>query len=765
MRDRGLVAAPLRPAAGPLSWRLAFALYGLGFLALSWPYWSGLYTIPWDAKAHWLPHLQFLARAIHAGEWPAWTPHLFSGSPEIADPQSAVFSPLFLIVAALDPAPGVQSTDLVAFMAVLIAGLATLLIFRDRGWHPLGALVAALTLSFGASMSWRIQHIGQVISLAFFMLTLLLLARALDRRSILYGALSGAAGAALLIGRDQVALLSAYALALYVLDHWLRAGWRGTVLPLAAGTLVGALLIAVPITLTLLLAGLSNRAVIDYPNAVGGSLHPALLITAVVANLYGAAGPIAEHWGPPSPTWAGTGLALARNMGQLYYGIVPLLALIAALLSGKLWSREVRIFAILLALMVIYALGRYTPVFQLFYGYLPGVALYRRPADATFLIGALAAILSGYAIHRMATDWRPARSARIATVALLGTTVVAAVAIALRFDKLPLAAAHIAIAAHCVGIGAILFLWFAARPRARAAMAALLAFLLADLALNNAPSESTALPPAEFAILEPNTTNPTIRLLKEKIAAGTTETMRPRIEIAGIGFAWANAPLSQGIEQTLGNNPVRLKSYTEAIGAEDVTAVPEQRRFTPLFPSYESPLARLLGLTYVVSTKPIEAIDRTLPPGSRKPVAETADGLVYELSAPYPRVIFAGAQRQADFAAMIANGIWPEADLATTVLLEAPEPPAGPPPAAGTVRILRYGSAEVIVESRSDGPGFVVLNDIWHPWWRAEIDGAPAEVLKANVLFRAVRVPAGRHRVRFVFRPFVGAWEELFGRL
>ena len=52
--------------------------------------------------------------------------------------------------------------------------------------------------------------------------------------------------------------------------------------------------------------------------------------------------------------------------------------------------------------------------------------------------------------------------------------------------------------------------------------------------------------------------------------------------------------------------------------------------------------------------------------------------------------------------------------------------------------------------------GFLVLNDVWHPWWFGSVDGKPADILRANVLFRAIEVPAGKHVVRFDFRPVEG---------
>src|SRR6202008_1319187 len=80
---------------------------------------------------------------------------------------------------------------------------------------------------------------------------------------------------------------------------------------------------------------------------------------------------------------------------------------------------------------------------------------------------------------------------------------------------------------------------------------------------------------------------------------------------------------------------------------------------------------------------------------------------------------------------------------------------------AGSARILRYDNTDVEVETDAPSGGFVVLNDVWHPWWQATVDGKPADILKANVLFRAVVVPPGRHEVRFTFPPFAGGLGEL----
>jgi hypothetical protein len=121
---------------------------------------------------------------------------------------------------------------------------------------------------------------------------------------------------------------------------------------------------------------------------------------------------------------------------------------------------------------------------------------------------------------------------------------------------------------------------------------------------------------------------------------------------------------------------------------------------------------------------------------------------------------------RADFNELVATGAWPKFDPARTLLLEqAPPSPADVPDtpgeAPGAAAIVHFENTIVEVEAVAPAGGFVLVNSAWHPWWRASVDGKPASVLKANVLFRAVQVPAGRHRVRFEFEPIAGAMAEI----
>src|SRR5712692_50862 len=191
----------------------AIAIYAIAFIVLAWPWLSGAVTIPWDGKSQFFPQLAFLARSLAEGQSPFWTPNVYSGWPQVADPQSLIFSPLHLLLALFDPTPSFRAADAVVFALLFIGGVGVILIFRQRRWHVAGALVAALAFSFGGSNASRIQHIGQVESLCYLPLALCFLMRALEKSALKQsswraGAASGVFAALMMIGRDQVSLIA-----------------------------------------------------------------------------------------------------------------------------------------------------------------------------------------------------------------------------------------------------------------------------------------------------------------------------------------------------------------------------------------------------------------------------------------------------------------------------------------------------------------------------------------------------------------------------
>lgn len=744
--------------------RFAIAVFLLASIVIGWPWLSGQVTIPWDAKAQFQPQIQFLAQSLARGESPFWAPFVFSGVPQVADPQSMIFSPPFLALAALDGSPSLWSADATVLAMVALGGVALMLWFRDQGWHWAGGLVAALAFCHGAAMAWRIQHIGQVLSLAYLPFALFLIDRALKRRSIWYGATAGLVAGIIVLGRDQVALLGLYLLAGFAIwrlaqsAHPMRA-LRLNLLPILVGGVVALAVIAIPVTLTAALAAESNRAVIDYPGAARGSLHPALLLTAVLPDLFGASGRMEDYWGPPSFAWQGTDLFIAQNMGILYIGAIPLLLIAVAALRGRLWEPQVRFFTVAAVAMLFYALGRTTPVFRVIYELFPGVKLYRRPADAVFLIGALGAILAGYSAHRLFQQPTAPLTRRHVMWVLGGIGAAFEIAILLGFwlDRASLLWTPLAAGAMSFGLCALVLVLARGNIQAKPMLAAslLAAALTVDLAINNGPNSATAQPPAVYDVLEPSTRNATIGILKSK--AVDNETRRDRIELAGLGFHWPNVSLTHRLENTLGYNPVRSELYSAATGAEDHVGLPDQRKFAPLFPSYRSTLADMLGLRFIATGVPVEQIDPKLKPGDLTLIARTADGYVYENPRAMDRVAFATSARTADFDRLLKDGAWPDVDFATTVLLQRADPAGATPRRPGRARILDYRNTEVQIDADSPDGGWLVLHDLWHPWWSADIDGTPTEILRANVLFRAIAVPPGRHKITFRFRPVAGA--------
>jgi hypothetical protein len=125
---------------------------------------------------------------------------------------------------------------------------------------------------------------------------------------------------------------------------------------------------------------------------------------------------------------------------------------------------------------------------------------------------------------------------------------------------------------------------------------------------------------------------------------------------------------------------------------------------------------------------------------------------LFEVPGPMPRTYVVGTARAADGEAARRALLDPTFDPTREVIVPDTAMEGGPA-FSGSSRILDLRPDRVRLVAELNRPGIVVLVDTYDPGWKVTVDGRPAPLLRANVAFRGVALPAGRHVVEQVYRP------------
>jgi hypothetical protein len=75
------------------------------------------------------------------------------------------------------------------------------------------------------------------------------------------------------------------------------------------------------------------------------------------------------------------------------------------------------------------------------------------------------------------------------------------------------------------------------------------------------------------------------------------------------------------------------------------------------------------------------------------------------------------------------------------------------PVALSPCYLVTYAPELITINADLPQDGYLVLTDAYYPGWTATIDGQPAAIERADLMFRAVKVPAGSHRVELRYQP------------
>ncbi len=358
-----------------------------------------------------------------------------------------------------------------------------------------------------------------------------------------------------------------------------------------------------------------------------GSLHPANLLMLAFADVFGASDFNREFWGPPGFPWhdmirPDRPVRLRRMSGRsmpVRWSSSPCSA--SDWLRGLLWAREIRFFTVAMLFTLLYALGKYTPVFPLIYDYLAGRGAL--PPAGRRDLRVLRAAGRGRRLSRSSLSDRHNAGAR-AMASRAGQS--RSWRRSLRFRSAlahrgrQLRSASAADLLWGVGFIAAAVVALALARRVAAPQRARRRGSPCGVQRRRFRLEQRAerIDRAEVRNLRgdaSDTKDETVALLKSKLAAAAAPDRRDRVELIGVAYHWPNIGLIHDFDHLFGHNPLRLADFARATAAPDTVAGAGQRPFTPLLPSYARRWRDLFGVRFVASACRSEKIDGGLQAG------------------------------------------------------------------------------------------------------------------------------------------------------
>ncbi len=699
---------------------------GLGFFAtqilaltiLYWPVVTGAAVFfQRDILNYWKPHVDWILKSLAAGETIGWNPGLMFGTPALADPNFQLFYPPTWVIVLFSP-PTAYAVMVIGH--ALWGGLGLARLLCDRGEEK-GAVAGALVFSLAGPFVSLANLWHHYCGAAWIPWVLWAVDRLVRTNGVSWRPLAVVLGAQGLAGSAESVMMSVF---LGVVPAaFSRQTTRLAGVARAAAVAFG--LCAIQWIPTAILVADSARSTFSAGTKLAWSLHPDLLYETIIPG----------RRPPTSMPEAGDmpGDDETRLLESIYLGAATLPFFVLGL------SRHRGLAALGLVLLVA-ACGRHLGggVSEILAQVLP----FRYPSKLLAGVTVVWAVVAGAGVHRALTAEARHRIPMLALPLLVIGPLLLILPDPVEFDQR-------ALRALVFGVASILL---AVSPRTLASLAVPLV-LMADLLppalfIHSycAPTVPHYRPKAVTALLE-HTKNPRV-FAPETGEAAVQADLRRRGQGSETAYHLAMADTLQALAIGHGIRYGYHGDFT-GLGSSDAAKFQES-----VGEKFREDLPRFLDLG---------AIDAVVSHGGSNPLGTPRGDAEFPglLSAP-TRIDFWGRTPRAKVAAralaqsgttealqlIFSADFTPGAD----VVIDSPglsNPASDPGPSAA--RITEDGNDRIEVEVQSTNGGWLVLRDSFRRGWRATVNGLEVPIEKADVLFRAVRVPSGRSTVSFAY--------------
>lgn len=686
----------VRPAWGQDWWApfgliVLLALAGYGFLLRPGEL---LYTPYSDIVAYHLGVKEVLFRSWQAGQGlPFWRADQLAGGPAFTNPNGLYTYPLHVLFYLVPPPAAMGWT---IWLHLVIGAWVYAALGHALGLGPLPRLLmaAAALFNFKVLMAVYAGWLSFLPSITFFPLLFATIFRIVKRPGPGTALAVAATGAlALHGGHIQLVYYSGWFLVAYLLltqvASW-RAGQRHQVRRVATW-LCGSGLLALGMAAYLFLPLAAEAPLIARDLA----WNEFLLRRHALGGRHLLTLLRPEALGSPLDG-SYPGVEMWEDVA--YFGLLPLLlALVGAVLG---WRRSPTCFLVGgLATSVLAALD--TPLLRLLYAFLPGFRLFRLPGRLLFLTAFFGIALAGIGLEELLTRLQRRRGGpwwpRLAT---------AAIVLAIAGEGTAYAHKYLGTMGH-------------ARVVPTPAYGQ---FLATDLTLfRTAPVGRATVNPGWAAAMklhlitgyEPFTLRQYQRYL-ELMQGGRVIREGDTISIDPYRIARWDLVDALNVKYLLAMVPLRLPP--------DRFEPAARYRDQPVFVSY-----RGMGLAEIFIYRNTKALPRAFWVERLVPAHGEDEAI-------------AAIQRH---------------DLRDVAVVQGIEPEGVPSVRSpgDRARVLDAADGYLTVETESQGSRFLVISEIWHPGWRARLDGRAIPLRRTDLALMGAWIPLGRHRLVLEFRP------------
>ena len=715
--------------------------------------------------------LEFLSNQLRAGVIPKWVPYVYGGVPLHANPGSTYYPSRLLLMFLL---PESRMFAAVLMLQFAVAGAGMYLLVRELGSRTWIAFVCGLAFMFtGITMSGVYSgHDGRIIVATFSPLVFYFIHRGMRTGSLPpFVGLATTLGLTLLsfqIQSNYYLLIAGAAWTIFCAWQFRAAGW-----PSVSARMAKAI---VAVAFAFALSAVNFLPFMDYVaesprGQVGGRGYE-------YATSFSM--PPAEIAGLAIPEQQGTlGTYHGKSFFKQHTEYVGALV-IAMLLLGLYFARRSRYWAFFAATSLValsMSLGGYTPIYKLYFKFLPGVNKFRAPSISFFLVSMSLVVMAGLTLEALARarDSRPedekaakktakttgksAANVRTeADYALYMTAGLMVLAVLMLFTSqvipspLGEATGWIRFSLFLGLISFLLWKWVGQQISSRTIALVLSVLTLGDLWIVTRQFFQTVPPPEE--IYAPDDV---VQYLESQGDVG-------RVWV----FPFGNQAVYHGMEQ-VGNNRIPLRNYLMHFGIEQAggehgnqlerfnqyagkgqQVYVDWHNFTG-WPAFMS----AANIRYIVSGLQLQMFtgDTTKPSKDIEEVYRGRAAIVYRNNLALPRAFVVPEVRvmpNTDSALVFMKT--PGWNPRSVAIVDRPIGTVLPQtPLVDSTTIVEKRPDRVVVRTKTNRPGLLVLGDVYAHGWKAWVDDKPTPIAITNVAFRGVPVGEGTHIVRFDF--------------